>query len=305
VTPTKRFSTLAPDVHELRALAAAVVKNATPVRSGYRPRYELSTPPVAEPARRAPTTAPQPPRWRSMRASAPWALGAAVLFGIVAAVSVIHRMTVGHRAAVGHPTLASLDTRAVAAPASVPAAPEPSAAALLEDQPEVEAAVEDRPPPPPARTRHARSISARTVTEEETEKPSPAGGADAEKPEKNLVATAGHDQVDDLVKKALEGTETRGDKRAEDEALPPLTREEIKAAMKVIQPRIKDCYRQFGQKGIARVRVEVGDGGEVASTTVEGNLAHTPTSACVESAVAEARFPASAGMTFRYPFPVR
>jgi hypothetical protein len=88
-------------------------------------------------------------------------------------------------------------------------------------------------------------------------------------------------------------------------AAPELTRTDILAAMKPLRPRIKECYKQFGQRGLALVHVSVGDKGQVASTKVEGIFAGSPTGACVEAAVKSVRFPESAGMSFRYPFPVR
>jgi hypothetical protein len=110
-----------------------------------------------------------------------------------------------------------------------------------------------------------------------------------------------------MVRGALEGTESRDTEahHQELEALPALSREEILAAMKGIRPRIKECHRQYGQRGMAWVRVEVGGGGAVTSAAVTGAFAGSPTGACVEAAVKTAHFPASEGMAFRYPFPVR
>lgn len=307
MTPANRFLTPTPDARELRALAAAVVKSARPARSSYRPRYQA--PAAATPAAPA-ERAPKAPHGWTIRPSALWAAGAALLCAIVAAISVGHRTPTPPAslpvATASLPVATAPSSTAAAAPDPAPD-PDPSAE-LQENPPEVKIPTEERAPPPVAKPRRARPTAAPAPTEEaETPPVAPPVAAEAadEKPLKHLVSTAGNEQLDDLVKIALEGTETRGDERAAEEALPPLTRDEIKAAMKEIRPRIKDCYRQFGKKGMARVRVEVGDGGEVASTTVEGTFANTPTSACVESAVKEVRFPASAGMTFRYPFPVR
>jgi len=88
--------------------------------------------------------------------------------------------------------------------------------------------------------------------------------------------------------------------------LPPLTRDQIKLAMKQIRPRIEECYRQHQQRGVAQVRIEVGNGGTINSAAVSGRpFAGTPTGDCVETAVKSVSLPASAGMTFHYPFPVR
>jgi len=124
------------------------------------------------------------------------------------------------------------------------------------------------------------------------------------------LRTADGRSLDDLLDSATGGK--RPGKKDEDSPeldkgpdLPDLTRQEIVAAMKVLRPRMKDCYRQHQVRGIAFVRVSIGSEGEVASAAVKGPLAATPTGACVETAVRAASFPASRGMTFQYPFPVR
>ena len=121
------------------------------------------------------------------------------------------------------------------------------------------------------------------------------------------VSAGANSELDQLVNTALAGKERRGETHAEDapEALPGLTRNDILASMKPLRPKIKECYKQFGQRGLAVVQVRVGDGGEVTSSKVEGTFAGSPTGACVEAAVKSVRFPQSAGMSFRYPYPVR
>jgi hypothetical protein len=131
----------------------------------------------------------------------------------------------------------------------------------------------------------------------------------APKPPPPAVSRGNEKQINELVKGALEGTETRGQQQQQQqqqvEALPSLTRDEILASMKVLRPRIKDCYRQFGEKGMAWVRVAVGAGGVVKSATVTGTFAKSPTGSCVESAVKTVHFPSSEGLNFDYPFSVR
>jgi hypothetical protein len=116
-------------------------------------------------------------------------------------------------------------------------------------------------------------------------------------------------QLDELIDGALTGKATGGGehpaKAKEVEALPQLSRDEIQSAMKSIRPRIKDCYRQFGEKGLAMVRVELGAGGLVKTAAVSGVLANSQTGACVEAAVKTAHFPSSEGLNFSYPFYVR
>jgi hypothetical protein len=117
------------------------------------------------------------------------------------------------------------------------------------------------------------------------------------------VSAGANREIDTMLKSAMDGT--RGEHGAEMAALPPLTRDAIVGVMKPLRPRIKECYRQHGQRGLALVRVRVGEAGKVAASQVEGTFAGSPTGACVEAIVKTVRFPVSAGLSFRYPFPVR
>ena len=79
---------------------------------------------------------------------------------------------------------------------------------------------------------------------------------------------------------------------------------EIASAMKPVRSQVKSGC-PFGERGVVVVRVEVGNQGQVAAATPEGPLAGKPGAACVVAAVMRAKFPASAGSSFRYPFPVK
>jgi hypothetical protein len=70
--------------------------------------------------------------------------------------------------------------------------------------------------------------------------------------------------------------------------------------MRAIQPRVNDCYREYHQKGVANLRIEVGRGGRVNRVLVSGPLARTPTAGCVKAAVKTAHFRAG-GSSFQYP----
>jgi hypothetical protein len=80
--------------------------------------------------------------------------------------------------------------------------------------------------------------------------------------------------------------------------------DEIAAAMKPLTKEIKSAC-PFGTRGVVTVRVEVAGDGHVANATPEGPLAEHAGAGCVLDAVRRKKFPASAGSTFRYPFPVR
>jgi hypothetical protein len=80
-----------------------------------------------------------------------------------------------------------------------------------------------------------------------------------------------------------------------------LDRREMLAGLQAIQPRVKQCYRQHGQAGVANVGIDVASGGKVTKVTVTGPLARTPTAGCVKAAVKTARFQGGGG-SFHYPF---
>jgi hypothetical protein len=90
-------------------------------------------------------------------------------------------------------------------------------------------------------------------------------------------------------------------KAQEAPAVHSLTRSEIQAAMKAVQPKINDCGRQFEASGAAELKVTVGEDGTVKVVNVTGVFANTPTAACVERAVKTAQFPPSGGLRFDYP----
>jgi hypothetical protein len=156
--------------------------------------------------------------------------------------------------------------------------------------------------PPPAKDATAMEL-ATAATAAKAAAPARGGKAPA-------VAGAREDgRIDALINSAFAG------KKAEEEPKPAksdkpapgpaLGHDAILAGMRPLMPKVKDCYRQHKQRGIANVRVEVDREGSVQNATVEGPLAKTPSGTCVEAAVMSARFPASAGMSFRYPFPLR
>jgi hypothetical protein len=213
------------------------------------------------------------------------------------------------------PAQATVDRTAIATPAEGRPAPRPSAQAGETSAAELARAAGELPAvpklsavaaAPPAAARRSRAhhgpvVATTAIATAPAHQPAPAAPTPA------APVSGGSDrQIDDMVRGALEGTESRGtEPHHEIEALPALSREEILTAMKGIRPRIKDCYRQYGQRGMAWVRVEVGGGGAVTSATVTGTFADSPTGACVEAAVKTAHFPTSEKLAFRYPLPVR
>jgi hypothetical protein len=79
---------------------------------------------------------------------------------------------------------------------------------------------------------------------------------------------------------------------------------EIASVMKPVNAQVrKSC--PFGERGLVTMRIEVGEGGQVAQATPEGPFSQKPQTACLVAAVKQARIPAAAGVSFRYPFVVR
>jgi hypothetical protein len=85
-------------------------------------------------------------------------------------------------------------------------------------------------------------------------------------------------------------------------ALPSLSQSDIVSAMRAVQPRVKECYNQYKVPGIANVTISVSKGGRVASASVTGKFAGTPSGGCVESAAKTAKFPPCEAMSFPWPF---
>jgi len=112
--------------------------------------------------------------------------------------------------------------------------------------------------------------------------------------------------IDDLLDQV--GTTKRGGgdepkpKKPTAAALPSLSQSDIVSAMKAVQPRVKECYNQYKVPGIANVSIAVSKGGRIASASVSGKFAGTPSGSCVEAAAKTAKFPPCEAMSFPWPF---
>jgi hypothetical protein len=84
-------------------------------------------------------------------------------------------------------------------------------------------------------------------------------------------------------------------------ALPSLSQGDIVSAMKEVQQRVRDCYNQYKVPGVANVSISVSKGGRIASASVAGRFAGTPSGTCVEAAVKTARFPPREAINFPWP----
>ena len=245
--------------------------------------------------------------------SAPWRWAiVAVAGGVVATGVAATVVAAGRRAA--RPSAALSASRAVqvvplAAVAQAPAAPRPAVVSAPAEA--LATGTIARPPaqPRPRRSRMTRPPESQPAVDEPIGGPAPERVQPPPAPDSRTAAAISSDgqrELDDLLREASEGTESRGEKpQTKVDAPPPLTRHEIAAAMKTLAPRLEECQQQLGERGAGHLRVVVAATGEVEGATVEGALAGSPTGKCVENAVKAVRFPPSAGVSFRYPFALK
>jgi hypothetical protein len=85
----------------------------------------------------------------------------------------------------------------------------------------------------------------------------------------------------------------------------PLGRTEIQTVMKDVQGQMGDCMRKTGKGGPVDVKITVAPDGDVKSTIIKGDMAGTPTGACVDSKLKATVFPPSGGQSFDYRLVVR
>lgn len=135
--------------------------------------------------------------------------------------------------------------------------------------------------------------------------PSPAPSAPAPAPKKK----GGKDDLDELLNSASPGGDKKAEKKeAADDNLPEqLEKGQIVGGMGKIKSTVYNCYLQYKVPGVAMVAVTIGKSGKVSSASVGGELAGTPTGACVERAVKSATFPPFKGpsQSVNYPFQLR
>lgn len=79
---------------------------------------------------------------------------------------------------------------------------------------------------------------------------------------------------------------------------------DVKKAMKPIEGKARECYKQFQQPGLVMIKFGVDPSGKVTSAAATGKFKNTDTGKCVASVVKEATFPAYNGppSSFSYAF---
>ncbi len=130
-------------------------------------------------------------------------------------------------------------------------------------------------------------------------------GAEASAPNPTPTGKKGGKSIDDMLGEV--GTKkSSGDDAGKPKPAPvnliSLTQSDIVNAMRAVQPKIQACANQFKVPGTAMANISVASGGKVASATVGGTFAHTPSGTCVEAAAKSAKFPACNSMSFPWPF---
>ena len=192
----------------------------------------------------------------------------------------------------------------VPAAAAGPGAPTPAEPAKAvpteEKQGEDKAAVEKEKRKTPGRGGKAAAKGPSEATSPAKPTPEPAVATSTPpKPKKG-------GSIDDLLNQVGTpkggGEEPRPKKVVSTAALPALSQSDIVSAMKAVQPRVKECYNQYKLPGIANVSISVAKGGRIASASVTGKFAGTPSGTCVEAAAKTAKFPPCEAMSFPWPF---
>jgi len=197
-------------------------------------------------------------------------------------------------------------------PGAAPAAPspgatvpaEPAKAAAPQEKPSEDKGTPERKKSPGKGGKSAAKGSSEPAPLTKGEKPAPETTAPTPAPTKSKK---GGDSIEDLLgqvgtSKRGGGEEPKPKKAPTTAALPALSQTDIVSAMKAVQPRVKECYNQYKVPGIANVSISVSKGGRIASASVTGKFAGTPSGTCVEAAAKTARFPPCEAMSFPWPF---
>jgi predicted Zn finger-like uncharacterized protein len=251
-----------------------------------------------------------------------WAIAVLVTLGVAAlglTVALIKVFTSSPQVplaqAPGAPVAAMDPAGTVPAPAPVPTAP-PTTPPPTGDEPlpPREAA---KPSEPVAASRSAGSRSSSSAkksggkTETVSNKPAPASAPREERPAEPAKPK---DDIEALLAQATGGRRTSApapaaaprEEEGKKENLPPLERQDINRGLSPIQSgKAKDCFNQYKVPGLVTMKITVNQRGQVTSAKAAGKFAGTPTGSCLEDAVKSAKFPASQGLTFEYPFNLR
>jgi len=103
------------------------------------------------------------------------------------------------------------------------------------------------------------------------------------------------------------GVAAKKPSRAKDTTPDELSAAQIKATMQPVRDAANACFEQLGVAGDAKLHVTVGASGAVIAVDIKGDLAGTPTAACIDQAVKAVTFPRTrkARQSFNYPIILR
>ena len=268
------------EMADLRAFAAEVVRTAggVPRTLGYRPRLQLG----ARVSMVAPAELFSGLGWRLrtwVRERPLRTAGLALAAGGAVVALLVLRSTL---APADHSLELAGSLPHPAAVASAPAPPPPPVITLPDTPPKPAA-------PPPA---VAQEAPVKREVAPVTRPPAPDPSTQRRRGRRVEVALASSSR-------AKEPKRAAPAPRAKKVAAAP-DRRELIAGMMAIQPQLKRCYAQYGERGVVALRVELGSSGLVTRAAASGPLARTRTAACVKAALKSARFHVG-GISFDYP----
>ena len=112
-------------------------------------------------------------------------------------------------------------------------------------------------------------------------------------------------EIDAMLKDVQKSEPAPPPKHAEPTPLSPLTAADIATVMAGVKTRANACGKQFGQNGIADLKLTVGKDGKVSDVALRGKLADLPIAQCVAKAARGATFRPNAGLRFDYRIDVQ
>ena len=172
------------------------------------------------------------------------------------------------------------------------------------------AAPAEAPAPAPGATTPAASVAAPAATPRDEDEDEDAI-AIAPAPAARAAEKKGDDKIATLIERSTptpRNTPPPPDESTDSRVLPEqLDSAEVTAVMHSVRPAVAACFERYHVPGMAVVNTVIAGTGHVASATVKGALAGTPTGDCVSSAVRAAGFKRFSGrpITIHYSYLLR
>ena len=112
-------------------------------------------------------------------------------------------------------------------------------------------------------------------------------------------------EIDAMLKDVQKSEPAPLPKHTEPASLSPLTAADIAKVMGAVKTRANACSKQFGQTGLADLKLTVGKDGRVSDVALRGKLADLPIAECIAKAARGATFPPNTGLKFDYRIDVQ